>query len=58
MGSVLQWHDNKGPWTPAEASRHVNELELSAAYFALQSFMAEASDIIVSVKMDNSTAVC
>ena len=48
----------RGPWTPTEAACHINELELLAALFALQSFTAKASDIFVSLQMDNSTAVC
>jgi hypothetical protein len=57
-GAVCNGITARGPWSAEDASRHINELELLAAFFALQSFTASSSNIFISLQMDNSTAVC
>jgi hypothetical protein len=57
-GAVCNGVTARGPWSAKDVSRHINELELLAAYFALQLFTATSANIVVSLQMDNSTAVC
>ena len=57
-GAVCNGVTARGPWSAKDVSRHINELELLAAYFALQWFTASSANIVVSLQMDNSTAVC
>ncbi|KAI9559512.1 hypothetical protein GHT06_013506 [Daphnia sinensis] len=45
------------PWTTEDKDRHINELELSAALWALKSFTARASNIAIQFMLDNRTAV-
>ncbi len=47
----------KGPWSEHDRDRHINELELLAALYALKSFTSLASRISVRLMMDNNTAV-
>jgi len=47
----------RGPWTAGERSRHINELELWAAFYALRSFCCSSSNISVRIFIDNTTAV-
>ena len=46
-----------GRWTPAEATAHINILELQAAFFALKSFASEVNDTHIQLQMNNTTAV-
>ena len=47
-----------GQWTPDEkASKHINALELKAAYLTLQSFCANMTNTHVRLMLDNITAV-
>jgi hypothetical protein len=39
-GAVCNGVTARGPWSAKDVSRHINELELLVAYFALQSFTA------------------
>ena len=61
--SLLGWgtHCNNkhagGQWTPEEATHHINCLETTAAFFALQAFCKKSSDIHVRLELDNTTAV-
>ena len=48
----------RGPWTSEDASKHINELELLAALFALESYLGHASGLSVRLLLDSSTAVC
>lgn len=57
-GAVFNGSTARGPWSVEDGQRHINELELLAAFFALQSFAATASNISISLQMDNCTAVC
>ncbi len=52
--------DNKstgGDWNSEEQSKHINELELRAAFFTLKSFCSHLSDVHVRLMMDNTTAI-
>jgi hypothetical protein len=57
-GAVCNGITARGPWSAEDAPRHINELELLAELFALQSFTALASNIFISLQMYNSAAVC
>jgi hypothetical protein len=56
-GAALNDASAKGPWTGEDRSRHINELELLAALFALKSFTSQASRVSVRLMLDNITAV-
>ncbi|KZS16152.1 Uncharacterized protein APZ42_018153 [Daphnia magna] len=47
-----------GPWTPIDQGKHINDLELKAAFFALRCFTEFNRDCTIALKLDNSTAVC
>ncbi|XP_057365008.1 uncharacterized protein LOC130685703 [Daphnia carinata] len=47
----------RGSWTPADIKKHINELELLGAFFAVQAFAAQSKNISIRVFLDNSTAV-
>ena len=47
----------RGPWTWADRSKHINELELLGAFYALQVFTEHSSHISVHLYLDNSTSV-
>ena len=57
-GAVCDGVASRGPWTTAQASLHINQLELTGALYALQSFAGEAHGLSVRMYLDNSTAVC
>ena len=48
----------RGPWTTLDKSKHINELELLGALFALESFLGDAVGLSVRLFLDNSTPVC
>ena len=56
-GAVCDGVRTRGPWTFIERSRHINELELLGALFALQTFTSTSRNISVEMFLDNSTAV-
>lgn len=47
-----------GRWLPVEANRSINELELEAIFFALQSLCRNSHHVHIRVESDNTTAVC
>jgi hypothetical protein len=49
---------SRGPWTGRDRQRHINELELLAAYNAVKSLTAGSSNLTIKLFLDNSTAVC
>ena len=57
-GAVCNGQSAQGMWTPLEAQKHINELELLAVYFGLKSFLCLLKGKHVCVKSDNSTTVC
>ena len=56
-GASLNDASARGPWAGQDRFRHINELELMAALFALKSFTHMASRVSVRLMMDNATAV-
>ena len=56
-GAVFGGQGIGGRWTASEASRHINILELEAAFFALQSFGDKITGAHIQVHLDNTTAV-
>ena len=62
-GSLLGWgatcegQPPQGQWSPLEVSHRINYLELLAAFYALPTFAANAQNIHVQLKLDNSTAI-
>ena len=56
-GACCEEITTRGPWILADKSRHINELELLGAFYALQVFTQHSSDISVQLYLDNSTAV-
>ena len=56
-GGVMSDTSAGGFWTKAEASHHINYLELLAAFFVLKSFLAHLKGKHVKILIDNTTAV-
>jgi len=56
-GAFCEQVTTRGPWTLEDSSRHINELELLSAFYALQAFTNVSHDIAVHLYLDNSTAV-
>ena len=56
-GAICDCSLSRGPWTTADAERHINELELLAAYLSLQAFANSSKNISIQLFLDNSTAV-
>lgn len=48
---------SRGPWAGTDRLRHINELELLAAFYALKSLTAQSTNLKVNLILDNSTAV-
>ena len=46
-----------GPWSGSEVGRHINNLEILAAYKALECFASLLSNCTVEIEIDNTTAV-
>ena len=57
-GSVCNGVMARGPWTWSDSTRHINELDLLGALFALESFLGDARELSVRLYLDNTTAVC
>ena len=56
-GAVMNSVSAKGPWTLEDQGKHINELELLAAFFALKAFTSSSTGISVCLMLDNITAV-
>ena len=46
-----------GKWSGEESSQHINMMELKAGFLAIQSLLKDQHHVMVSLNMDNSTAV-
>ena len=57
MGGHCDDNTTGGRWTADEASKHINFLEMLAAFFGLKSLCAHAEKCHIRLEMDNSTAV-
>ena len=56
-GAALCNDETGGRWTLAEATNHINILELQATFFALKAFCNNTHYIHVQLQIDNTTAV-
>ncbi|KZS08843.1 Uncharacterized protein APZ42_027054 [Daphnia magna] len=56
-GVVWNGVTTNGSWTVSDSRRHINELELIGALFAIQAFVGHSSGIAVRLIFDNATAV-
>jgi hypothetical protein len=56
-GAVSEDVKTGGPWITADANRHINELELLAAFNGLKCFASSAFRSTVELNIDNTTAV-
>ena len=56
-GAYCQGQRAGGPWTAQERSHHINYLELTAAFLALQSFCSTNKGVAVLLRLDNVTAI-
>jgi len=56
-GTVFEGQEIGGRWIASEASRHINSLELEAAFFALKSFGDKITGVHIQLHLDNTTAV-
>ena len=56
-GGVLDNITCGGRWTPQESDKHINCLELRAAFFSLQALLTDKSNTHIRLKIDNTTAV-
>jgi len=57
-GGTLGKKQTGGNWSSSEALKHINELELLAAYFTVKAFCQSLSDVHLLLRIDNTTAVC
>ena len=57
-GAVRDHHTTGGRWSPAEAEKHINELELKAVFFALCSLCDNVRNKHIRILFDNTTTVC
>ncbi|XP_078616244.1 uncharacterized protein LOC144884664 [Branchiostoma floridae x Branchiostoma japonicum] len=56
-GATCENNQTGGRWSLSESKLHINELELKAAFFALQCFAATRKNIHVHLRIDNTSAV-
>lgn len=56
-GSAKGETSTGGRWTDEEAEKHINILELKAAFFALRSFCETMRNVHVKLLIDNTTSV-
>ena len=56
-GACCEEATTRGPWTLADQCKHINELELLGAFYALQVFTQHSRGISVHLYLDNSTSV-
>ena len=56
-GAVFDETKIEGRWTPSEALKLINLLELQAAFFGLKSLKDHTRGIHIQLQLDNTTAV-
>ena len=56
-GAVMGTSKTGGKWNEAEASHHINYLELMAIFFGLKAFCSKEYSVHIQVYSDNTTAV-
>ena len=47
----------RGPWTEEDGERHINKLELMAAFNAVRSFASSSFEISIRIFVDSSTGM-
>jgi len=47
----------RGPWSPQEQKLHINCLELLAATLAVKTFAKDKANMLILLKMDNTSAI-
>ncbi|KAJ8914637.1 hypothetical protein NQ315_015375 [Exocentrus adspersus] len=56
-GAVYNSEHTHGFWSQAEQNKHINYLEILAAYYALKSFVKNVTNCSILLRIDNTTAV-
>ena len=56
-GACCQGVQTGGQWTPLEKQKHINYLELLAAFLALRSFLPNRRKLNILLRIDNVTAI-
>lgn len=56
-GGVCGKDTTGGNWSHSEKDKHINYLEIKAAWFTLQSFCNDLRDTHIQIQVDNTTAV-
>lgn len=56
-GAACNGEITRGHWSADESQRHINYLELAAAFLGLQSFCKHSHNINVLLRIDNTTAI-
>lgn len=56
-GAACQGETTGGAWAAGEGKKHINELELLAAFLAIKSFCKEKRKVHVKIFLDNTTAM-
>ncbi|KAI9554908.1 reverse transcriptase [Daphnia sinensis] len=56
-GACCNGVKTRGPWTLADTRKHINELELTGPFYAIQSYAAQSKDVAIRIYLDNTTAV-
>ena len=56
-GATMNGACANGPWSSEQSGKHINELELLAAFYALRAFANRASNVTIHVMLDNATSV-
>ncbi|KZS06356.1 Uncharacterized protein APZ42_030218 [Daphnia magna] len=56
-GACCNGVKTRGPWTLADTRKHNNELELTGAFYAIQSYAAQSKDVAIRIYLDNTTVV-
>ena len=56
-GALCQGVRTGGPWTQTERQQHINCLELTAALLAVKCFAKNKANILIHLRMDNTTAL-
>ena len=56
-GAVHQSFQTNGRWSQKESLQHINYLELKVSFLALKTCLNGKSDVTVSLKVDNTTAI-
>ena len=56
-GAECEGVSTGGHWTPIEANKHINYLEMYAAFFGLQTFAKDKCHVHIRLRLDNTTGV-